>query len=997
MKVFKQRHSLLQLVAVPVLGILLLLPFVFLNGALRQNIEKEEAYLEASARERLLLAATDFQRDLMPEYFIENAFRAMNSAFGLEENDRNVYEDETIPKLIDEHFIASASAFLKANFGFAPVIAIAANADLEHSHSMFPADFFENEVERHNFIEGGILSIAFCESNLRNISPITPDVNQRSSVLLEALGVSNEHQAFSTVYKKYVSNFSNPPAYPDQCLKVFSTKFGRQCLYNFSYRFVRGFSDESEGLYGVYLMIIKSSQISAGKILQASLRPISGGIERKFVNRAVKKPQFVSTGEGLYFVANFPSGIYQVIDDVNTAKRGKNNRLRPYLNNRAIATFIPAADIKSERRPLMKMLSFFIRLTVLAIFSLTIMALLNFSGPALPMGIKLKSAVAILVFMPILGIFFAGQLIQSSSETMEMIRIQSLIQAKFNELEVLAYDGRVRNSVKFLMRKKIDAPVFAAKEPDLAGAREILKAQHNDSAGNYGQLLRFDGTGFTFGSNLNISTKPRKLERVGIFQIINELGFADSRAAEIKKLQKEQFLVGTYGDSLWQANATADQMSREGEVIGNVFSFTPLRKMIFHLLSLKEAPRQPFGFFLHEANEVRTLRKLLRFFASENSIRSTVALENGTVEFAAFARYTFDLRKPTWPPHIQGNNALRQTGLNAMQQKTSGLSFKHEGDEMVVSGWFYKEDMPFVLSAIARVKNKSRSDFLLGLIPWLAFLYGILATIIIADGLSAFFLNPLQILLKGVAHIRDGKLGLNMQIPSGDEFSELATSFNSMTTGLLQRAKMRRFVSDKLIENINAETETDESLSRVANICVLSSDVRNFTSISEENEPEAVVSILNDYLSTMEEAITANGGAIDKIVGDAILASFSSGTDREKAINACNASYAMRRRLALLNQKRRGHGLFCIENGVGLSFGAIATGRAGNHSRRKEFLMIGRAIQESEKLESMSKSGTESKIIIDENVRNLIGETFAIKELMIDESAVAAWELKNEA
>ena len=96
-----------------------------------------------------------------------------------------------------------------------------------------------------------------------------------------------------------------------------------------------------------------------------------------------------------------------------------------------------------------------------------------------------------------------------------------------------------------------------------------------------------------------------------------------------------------------------------------------------------------------------------------------------------------------------------------------------------------------------------------------------------------------------------------------------------MTQGLLQREKMKRFVSDKLFESIESDEKSLDKATSLQEIAVLSCDIRSFTTISEKYSPEEVVRLLNDYLTEMEKSINTYGGSIEKIVGDAIISSFS--------------------------------------------------------------------------------------------------------------------------
>jgi adenylate cyclase len=139
-------------------------------------------------------------------------------------------------------------------------------------------------------------------------------------------------------------------------------------------------------------------------------------------------------------------------------------------------------------------------------------------------------------------------------------------------------------------------------------------------------------------------------------------------------------------------------------------------------------------------------------------------------------------------------------------------------------------------------------------------------------------------------------------------------------------------------------------------VTVFFSDIRSFTSSSEKMAPEAVVEMLNEYMSEMVSVIEKWGGVVDKYVGDAIMAIWGMPTqdparDAEKAVFAC---LEMRLKLAELNERRRHRDQPPIQIGMGLNSGEVIAGNIGSPSRM-EYTVIGDTVNTASRMESLTK------------------------------------------
>jgi class 3 adenylate cyclase len=232
--------------------------------------------------------------------------------------------------------------------------------------------------------------------------------------------------------------------------------------------------------------------------------------------------------------------------------------------------------------------------------------------------------------------------------------------------------------------------------------------------------------------------------------------------------------------------------------------------------------------------------------------------------------------------------------------------------------------------------------------------------------LSGSITNPL-IELSGMAkRVEGGDLEAKVKPRSTDEVGVLAGTFNTMTAGLRERERERdifgRVVSPEVREKLLRGTLQlgGETLW----IAVLFSDIRSFSTISEQMAPEEVVMFLNEYLTEMTDAIREWGGYINNFIGDAVVAVFGAPIDQpDKEWRAVAAALAMRERLVELNKRRADRGEPPIGNGVGISTGEAVAGQIGSLERLM-YTVIGDTVNVAARLESLTKDYSEHPILI---------------------------------
>lgn len=161
---------------------------------------------------------------------------------------------------------------------------------------------------------------------------------------------------------------------------------------------------------------------------------------------------------------------------------------------------------------------------------------------------------------------------------------------------------------------------------------------------------------------------------------------------------------------------------------------------------------------------------------------------------------------------------------------------------------------------------------------------------------------------------------------------------------------------------------------------VLFSDIRGFTTLTEELGAQGTVDLLNEYFTLMVECIQEEGGMLDKFIGDAIMAAFGVPvTHDDDEDRALRSAIRMLTDLQAWNQQRVSEGKRPVDIGIGLSTDTIVTGNIGS-PKRMDYTMIGDGVNLASRLESACKQYA-ARILISENTCKLLKGTYRIRDI----------------
>ncbi len=158
-------------------------------------------------------------------------------------------------------------------------------------------------------------------------------------------------------------------------------------------------------------------------------------------------------------------------------------------------------------------------------------------------------------------------------------------------------------------------------------------------------------------------------------------------------------------------------------------------------------------------------------------------------------------------------------------------------------------------------------------------------------------------------------------------------------------------------------------------------DICSFTSISETESADKVVTLLNMYFDLMAKEIIAQGGLIDKFIGDCVMAVFKGAYHLDRAVDAC---LAIRNKIESLPRNSD----FLPKVSIGINSGEMISGNIGSSTiKRLDYTVIGDTVNTAQRLQSAATAG---KILINESCYEKVNQSFNCQK-------IGAVNLKNKS
>jgi adenylate cyclase len=267
-----------------------------------------------------------------------------------------------------------------------------------------------------------------------------------------------------------------------------------------------------------------------------------------------------------------------------------------------------------------------------------------------------------------------------------------------------------------------------------------------------------------------------------------------------------------------------------------------------------------------------------------------------------------------------------------------------------------------LLSFDHSVMTKARRDIITSVIG--VTLLMLLAAIIASFYLGRRLTRPIEQLLAASSAFSQGKFDYRIQEKRADELGVLMRSLNAMGEGLLRKEQVEqifsRYVSPQVAHQAIRDLDSVESLQlggRHVEASVLFADIVDFTSMSEEMEPQEVNALLNLYFSHIAEAVRFCRGHIDKYMGDCAMIVFGVPEEYEEhPFKAIACGWMIMQLVEVINRQRIRNDEPTVEFRIGINCGTMLAGNMGS-TERMEYTVVGDAVNLASRLSHAGEPG----------------------------------------
>ena len=188
---------------------------------------------------------------------------------------------------------------------------------------------------------------------------------------------------------------------------------------------------------------------------------------------------------------------------------------------------------------------------------------------------------------------------------------------------------------------------------------------------------------------------------------------------------------------------------------------------------------------------------------------------------------------------------------------------------------------------------------------------------------------------------------------------------------------LRMYVDESVLAFMSrTEFETSLSASETVTATVMFIDICGFTAIAEQESADTVVKMVNRYFDVMVKEIIAQGGHVDKFMGDAVMAVFRGEYHLDRAIEA---GLGVRAQIATIEDTLPNHPNYHPQVAIGINTGEMVSGNIGSRTlRRLDYTVIGDTVNMAQRLQTAARAG---QVVITETAQQNIAESFTCERI----------------